>query len=166
MTTRFANYDAGTGAIVGLYSSDLHPEIPQPAIALTDEQWQGMAASPSSWSVVDGVAIYVDRTPSAADILTAARAVTSCTKLQAKRVLAPIGLWEAAKTYVAADPDRQEDYDLANELNRLDAWITEFAAGAGITDAQLDAMFAIAPQTTTATPPTDAEIVAAIGAAT
>ena len=37
---KFAHYDSFSGEILGFYADDIHEDIPQPAIALSDSEWQ------------------------------------------------------------------------------------------------------------------------------
>ena len=48
----YANYEETTGQILGFYDDEIHTEIPEPSIALTDEQWE--QAIEGSYRIVDG----------------------------------------------------------------------------------------------------------------
>jgi len=48
----YANYDENTGEILGFYSDEIHTEIPEPKIELTEEEWQ--QAITGSYKVVNG----------------------------------------------------------------------------------------------------------------
>ena len=49
----YANYDENTGEILGFYNDEIHTEIPQPYIELTNEEWK--KALSGSYRVIDNV---------------------------------------------------------------------------------------------------------------
>lgn len=62
----------------------------------------------------------------------------SCTKLGLKRAFDEIGQWAAVKAAIAADPDTQEEWDLAIEIKRTDNLVQGMIAGLGLTEEQVD----------------------------
>ena len=64
---------------------------------------------------------------------------TSANKLGLKRALAEIGLWDQVKAAIAADPDIQEEWDLAIEIRRTDPLVQMMIDAIGLTPEQADA---------------------------
>ncbi len=65
---------------------------------------------------------------------------TSASKLGLKRALAEIGLWDQVKAAIAADPDIQEEWDLAIEIRRTDPLVERLVAALGLAPAEVDAI--------------------------
>ena len=65
---------------------------------------------------------------------------TSASKLGLKRALAEIGLWDQVKAAIAADPDAQEEWDLAVEIRRTDPLVQMMIDAMGLTPEQVDAI--------------------------
>ena len=65
---------------------------------------------------------------------------TSASKLGLKRALAEIGLWDQVKAAIAADPDAQEEWDLAVEIRRTDPLVQMMIDAMGLTPEQADAI--------------------------
>ena len=65
---------------------------------------------------------------------------TSASKLGLKRALAEIGLWDQVKAAIAADPDIQEEWDLAIEIRRTDPLVQMMIDAIGLTPEQADAI--------------------------
>ena len=63
----YANYDENTGEILGFYNDEIHQEIPEPYIELTNEEW-GQAVS-GSYRVINGV--FKEYTPPIIELTTA-----------------------------------------------------------------------------------------------
>lgn len=62
----------------------------------------------------------------------------SATRLGLMRALKEIGLWDAAKAAIAADPDIQEEWDLAVEVKRTDPLTQAMIASLGLSNLQVD----------------------------
>ena len=65
---------------------------------------------------------------------------TSASKLGLKRALAEIGLWDQVKAAIAADPDIQEEWELAVEIRRTDPLVQMMIDAIGLTPEQADAI--------------------------
>ena len=65
---------------------------------------------------------------------------TSANKLGLKRALAEIGLWDQVKAAIAADPDIQEEWELAVEIRRTDPLVQMMIDAIGLTPEQVDAI--------------------------
>ena len=52
---KHAHYDQLTGKILGFYADDIHQNIPEPAIELTEDEWQDSLANRKI--VQDGVLV-------------------------------------------------------------------------------------------------------------
>lgn len=65
---------------------------------------------------------------------------TSASKLGIKRAIAEIGLWDQAKAVIAADPDAQEEWDLAIEIRRTDPLTQQLISVMALTPEQVDAI--------------------------
>jgi len=50
---KYAHYDKKTGMLLGFYDDAIHPEIPEPNIKITEEQWQ--EAISNNYNYVDPV---------------------------------------------------------------------------------------------------------------
>lgn len=137
-------YSATTG---GFYSQKVHgASVPADAVEITDEQHQALLAGQAAGKVIrpgDGNFPVLQDAPA---LTSAERRATmpAVSKLQAKKALEAAGIWTAAKAVLAADPDLQEDWDLAQELRRQSPMLLGVAATLGLTDAQLDDLFAAA----------------------
>lgn len=100
--------------------------------------------------------------PDRAELLAACRTKLSCSKLGAKRVLSPLGIWGELRRVIVADRDLSEYFELADRLRRTDP---EFLAAnsrlaAPLCEAALDLLFHLAGQA----PLPEADIVAAFRA--
>jgi hypothetical protein len=62
----------------------------------------------------------------------------SATRLGLMRALKEIDLWGAAKAAIAADPDIQEEWDLAVEVKRTDPLTQAMIASLGLSSLQVD----------------------------
>ena len=51
---KYAAYDLQTGQIIGFYTPEINPYIPESSIEITDEQWQEILNNQSKW-IVDTV---------------------------------------------------------------------------------------------------------------
>lgn len=69
---------------------------------------------------------------------------TSASKLGLKRALAEIGLWDQVKAAIAADPDIQEEWNLAIEIRRTDPMVEKLIAMLALAPAQIDAILILA----------------------
>ncbi|MCM0043411.1 MAG: hypothetical protein NBV65_02140 [Burkholderiaceae bacterium] len=49
---KYAHYDPTSGEIKGFYANDVHQDIPEPRIELTEEQWAAALRKPHK--IVDG----------------------------------------------------------------------------------------------------------------
>lgn len=63
---------------------------------------------------------------------------TKASKLGIKRALDQIGLWATAKAAIAADPNIQEDWDLAVEISRNDPLTRAIVDALGLTEEQVN----------------------------
>ncbi|MCK1543442.1 hypothetical protein IVB12_16110 [Bradyrhizobium sp. 179] len=63
---------------------------------------------------------------------------TSCTKLGLKRAFDELGQWATVKAAIAADPDTQEEWDLAIEIKRTDSLVQGMIAALSLTSEQVD----------------------------
>lgn len=66
------------------------------------------------------------------------------TKLQAKRALTSVGLYDQFKAAISdpgTDADTREDYELAVELQRTDPLVVQFGTALGLDDSALDDLF-------------------------
>ncbi|BEV47346.1 hypothetical protein [Afipia carboxidovorans] len=64
----------------------------------------------------------------------------SASKLGLKRALDEIGLWQTVKAAIAADPDAQEEWDLAVEVKRTDPITQRLIAALSLSSEQVDAL--------------------------
>lgn len=72
--------------------------------------------------------------------ITPAKVPNSASKLGLKRAFTELGQWDNVKAYLAANPDLQEDWDLAIEIKRSDP-ITQGAVTAlNLSADQVDAL--------------------------
>jgi hypothetical protein len=63
---------------------------------------------------------------------------TSASKLGLKRALAELGLWVTARAMIAANPDTQEEWDLAIEIKRTDILTQGLITAMALTSVQVD----------------------------
>jgi hypothetical protein len=63
---------------------------------------------------------------------------TSCTKLGLKRAFDELGQWATVKAAIAANPDTQEEWDLAVEIKRSDTLVQGMITVLGLTEEQVD----------------------------
>lgn len=56
---KYANYDRETNEIRGYYDDEIHESIPEPNIAISDEDWQEALAIGAN-TIKDGKMIYVE----------------------------------------------------------------------------------------------------------
>jgi hypothetical protein len=66
---------------------------------------------------------------------------TTASKLGLKRALTETSQWLTVKAWLAADEDRQDDWDLAVSLSRTDPLIQGMIALLSLTSAQADSIF-------------------------
>jgi hypothetical protein len=66
MADIFAHYDEVTAKVKGFFSNELHSEIPEPNIKITEEQWQTCLQEQGTYKVLEGNFITVR--PSSLDI--------------------------------------------------------------------------------------------------
>jgi hypothetical protein len=64
----------------------------------------------------------------------------SASKLGLKRAFDEIGQWDNVKAYLAANPNLQEDWDLAVEIKRTDPLTQGAIVALSLTDEQTDAL--------------------------
>jgi hypothetical protein len=144
--TRYA-YDMRTGVLVG--PAGIHPDPLNPGQFL-EPAFTTNIAPPSSipagqvavfsagaWSLTQdnrGELWFRDRTPVVVDflgdptehglvrdlVLPPPPPTASCTRLGLMRAFSEMKLWTQVKTFIAADPDRQEQWDLATTLKLSD----------------------------------------------
>lgn len=69
----FANYNPEDGSILGFYTPDIHDSIPQPALAITEGQWQECLSSQGNFKVINGVLTNTYVAPTDAEILASAQ---------------------------------------------------------------------------------------------
>lgn len=67
---------------------------------------------------------------------------TSATKLGLKRAFDEIGLWTQVKAKIAADPDAQEEWDLALEIKESDPLTQKLIAALQLTQEQVSQIIA------------------------
>jgi hypothetical protein len=92
----------------------------------------------------DYIAPEVDE-PTEAEQLASERAAMVCSRFQAKAALHLAGLLDTIEAVVAsADPVAQIAWADAAEFRRNSPTIADLAAGAGLTDAQIDDLFRVA----------------------
>ena len=133
MTTRcFAVLD-GDGRPTALYYDQISP-APSDAIEISESDWHSAFAAPGRCRWIDG-RLTVDPEPALSGGVP-----VSASKLGLKRALAQQGAWTAVKAAIAADPELQEDWDLATEIRRADPLTQAMIAKLGLTDAQVDAL--------------------------
>jgi hypothetical protein len=65
---------------------------------------------------------------------------SKASKLGLKRALDELGKWEAVKSAIAANPNVQEEWDLAVEIHRADPLTQQLVASLGFTPEQVDAL--------------------------
>ena len=88
---KFAHYDQKDGAILGFYADDIHSSIPEPNIALSEEEWQAALITPQL--VKDGVLVDAPPLPPAPELTIAEKLAMAGIKLEELR--AALGLEEA-----------------------------------------------------------------------
>ena len=66
---KYAHYNSNSGIILGFYADDVHDSIPEPNIALTDEQWQEALTTPKI--VQDGNLVDAPPPPPAPELTIA-----------------------------------------------------------------------------------------------
>lgn len=64
----------------------------------------------------------------------------ACTKLGLKRAFTEMGVWPKVRDFIAADADRQEDWDLATELKLTDPVMTDAIAAFAAEGIEIDAL--------------------------
>lgn len=146
-------YDRVTGALLGTAAFMPNPERPeaplQPAFTTLEVPpdvpagqvaiWRGAWGLDADrrgeiwWKGTDPILIEVPGDPAALGltdkpVLPPAPPPTSCTKLGLKRAFAEKGLWPTVRSYIAADEDRQEDWDLATQIYLTDPLVTDAVA--------------------------------------
>jgi hypothetical protein len=62
----------------------------------------------------------------------------SCTKLGLKRAFDELGQWGTVKAAIAADPNTQEEWDLAIDIKRTDVLVEGVIAAMSLTSEQVD----------------------------
>ena len=71
---------------------------------------------------------------------TLALATTLALTAVSGTALAEIGLWDQVKAAIAADPDIQEEWELAVEIRRTDPLVQMMIDAIGLTPEQVDAI--------------------------
>lgn len=81
----------------------------------------------------------------AAEDLLAKRSGMACGALQFRQAMRKLGLFASAKAFIeAGDEEIQEAWEYAVGFRRMDVFVVDLAAGIGMTDEQLDAVFDLA----------------------
>ncbi|MBN9601816.1 MAG: hypothetical protein J0G33_02675 [Afipia felis] len=65
---------------------------------------------------------------------------TSASKLGLKRAFTELGQWDNVKAYLAANPDLQEDWDLAIEIKRSDSLTQGAVTALNLSSDQVDSL--------------------------
>ena len=130
----FAVFDLD-GLPAAFYPNDIHPDPVSGAVEISDEDWAAFVAEPGAWRWRDGA-----RVAAPAPLVPAPVVPSSATKLGLKRALAEAGRWPAVKAAIAADPDVQEDWDLATLIRRDDPVTQAIVAGLGYGMGEVDAL--------------------------
>jgi hypothetical protein len=65
---------------------------------------------------------------------------TSATKLGLRRVFVEQGRWDQVKALIAADPDVQEEWDLATEIKRADPLVRGLIVALRLSDPDIEAI--------------------------
>ena len=77
--------------------------------------------------------------------LAGARASMVCGPLQIRKALRAAGLYQIVASYIeTADEEVQEGWEYASEFKRLDPFVLGVQSAIGKTDAEVDAIFALA----------------------
>lgn len=130
------------GLPTAFYSSDVqgprqldeepNPAYPDGVVPITDEQWIELISHQGRrrWN---GGAVEPYEPPTPAPIVP-----SSATKLGLKRALSEIGQWTSVRAAIAADPDLQEDWDLATEVRRSDPLTQAMITFLELTDGEVD----------------------------
>lgn len=121
---KLAHFDTA-GLPLGFYDTALHgpvtidgarnPAIPADAIEISDAVWAAFLGQPVGSRRWQNGSVVVVEMPASMPVVPG-----SATKLGLKRALADQGGWDSVKAALAADPDLQEDWDLATEIRRSD----------------------------------------------
>lgn len=89
---------------------------------------------------IGGTIIRGVYTPPEHQELSPAPIPASCTRLGLKRAFDEIGQWASVKAAIAANPNTQEEWDLAIEIKRTDSLVEGMIAAMGLTSGQVDAL--------------------------
>jgi hypothetical protein len=165
--TRYT-YDPRSGAYVGETGAHEDPQNPgqflEPAFSTPLAPPPPIAGMAASWTklgwrlqpdhrgetwwrgvepvLIDGLGDPVRQGLTAAPVFPDPPPPTSCSKLGLKRAFDELGLWQRVKEAISADPDTQEDWDLAIEIQRTDPLVIKMQALLGLTDDQVTKIIA------------------------
>lgn len=137
-------------ALRGFYDDRIHGEIPADAIEITAADHASLIAGQSAGRQIvpgpGGAPVLAEIVaPTEAELLAARRAAMVVSRFQARAALLGAGLLEAANAAVAAaDPIVQIAWADAQEFRRTSPTIAALGAALGLTEAQIDDLFAAA----------------------
>jgi hypothetical protein len=127
-------YSPSTG---GIYPTNVYKEFPADAIDIPDELYLKFKSGEiSRFNVVNGQIVGHVESPS--------DAVLSCTPYQFHEALNLMGLTDAVNAAAAQNRSIQNAMQFAPEFKRNHPKIAEMAQAIGKTDADIDALFALA----------------------
>lgn len=148
--TGLSKYLLEDDAVVTMFPNrvEVDSSIPNVIFDLSEDTatlYEGVTDVPSDWA--GNVYIYDGTTWDTVEAVEAAqrRAIMACTPRQARLALSSAGLYEAVQTSVAAVGDQARiEWEYANTVERTSPVIAELQEGLGLTDEDLDNLFALA----------------------
>ena len=131
----------------GYYSEDVHKIIPSGAIEITETQYAELLNNSGrrKVQVISGVASIVEYAPSPPTPEQIRAAMPTISAWQVRKALNAAGLRATVEAAVAASDEETKDaWEYATEYKRTDPVLLRAAAVIGLTDQQLDDLFALA----------------------